>query len=229
VTVARRWLIQISAALGLLVFAVVPLKGGVVTVDFETTPSLPAQPSTFAAAGPSQTITVAGIGTFTGGAVLGNPTFLNSFSTHGSPPNTYGTANFAGPTYSPNITLTISPNIVVTNIGGVLFNGEATTQTFSVTAFSGATQVAQQTLSNVAADSSPNGFADFSVSAGSITRLVFAETSNGPSFDYFIDNVSITFTPAATSVPEPSSLILFGLGAIGTFAAHRRQRRASAP
>src|SRR5260370_12605424 len=141
-TVIRRWFVQTSGALGLLVFAVVPLKGGVVTVDFETTPSLPAQPSTFAAAGPSQTITVPGIVTFTGGAVLGNPTFINSFSTHGSPPNTYGTANFAGPTYSPNITLPISPNIVLTNIAGVLFNGEISTHTYSVTALYRATQLA---------------------------------------------------------------------------------------
>src|SRR5258708_35220048 len=106
-TVARRWLVQTSAALGLLVFAVVPLKGGVVTVDFETTPSLPAQPSTFAAAGPSQTITVPGIVTFTGGAVLGNPTFINSFSPHGSLPNTYGQPNLSDPRHSPNITVTI--------------------------------------------------------------------------------------------------------------------------
>jgi hypothetical protein len=45
--------------------------------------------------------------------------------------------------------------------------------------------------------------------AGSTLRLRFAEVDNVFTFQFGVDNVSLTTTP----VPEPSSLILCGLGA----------------
>ena len=61
--------------LGLAAFALlVPgARAGVIRIDFETNPALPAQPSNFAAAGAAQTYTQSGVYNITGGAVLGNP------------------------------------------------------------------------------------------------------------------------------------------------------------
>ena len=71
--------------LAALAFSVVrPAPAAAITIDFENLPSLPTQPNNFAAAGPIQTYTDAGVFSISGGVVLGNPTFLASFSTHGS-------------------------------------------------------------------------------------------------------------------------------------------------
>ena len=75
------------------------------TINFETLPPLPAQPNNFFAAGPMQTYSQAAIFTISGGVVLGNPTFLPAFTTNGTLPNLYGTADFADPSLLPTITL----------------------------------------------------------------------------------------------------------------------------
>jgi len=50
-----------------------------------------------------QTYSQAAIFTISG--VLGNPTFLPAFTTNGTLPNLYGTADFADPSLLPTITL----------------------------------------------------------------------------------------------------------------------------
>src|SRR5262249_11653512 len=85
-----------------------PASAAPIVIDFENVPTLPAQPNTFAAAGPKQTYTVPGIFSITGGVVLGNPLGLPGFPGHGSPPNAYGTTDIADPSLVSTLTLTIS-------------------------------------------------------------------------------------------------------------------------
>jgi hypothetical protein len=56
--------------------------------------------------------------------------------------------------------------------------------------------------------------------AGNTLRLRFAETDNVNTFQFGVDNVSLTTTP----VPEPSSLILCGLAALYGLRRYRRRR-----
>src|SRR5262252_5674535 len=93
------------------------------TIDFETLPALPTQPNNFAAAGPMQIYSQPGIFTISGGVVLGNPAFLPAFTTNGTPPNLYGTANFGDPSLSPVMTLDLATNAFrFTSVSFVLFN-----------------------------------------------------------------------------------------------------------
>src|SRR5215467_6616539 len=59
-------------------------------INFETLPSLPAQPNNFVAAGPMQTYSSFGLFSISGGVVLGNPMGLAGFASQGSRPNAYG-------------------------------------------------------------------------------------------------------------------------------------------
>ena len=84
-----------------------PAPAAAITIDFETLPSLPTQPNNFAAAGAKQTYTAPGVFSIDGGVVLGNPTFLAAFPSHGTPPNLYGTTDVADPSLLSTITLTL--------------------------------------------------------------------------------------------------------------------------
>ena len=208
------------AILGTLIAT--PAGAGVVTIDFENLPALPAQPGNFFAAGAMQTYSSAGVFTISGGVVLGNPTFLAAFASHGSSPNAYGTADFADPSLLSAITLDLPAAELITLVTGVLFNGQALAESYTVTAFSGTNQVSLNTFSNVLANSSTSGFANFSVSSmpsNPITRVVFTTpniTANG--WDFFVDSITLA------AVPEPSAflLVLTGMAAVGYRALRRR-------
>ncbi len=101
-----------SASVAAIPFAFVLLMGAAqaaycdtFTINFESLPSLPAQPNNFAGAGSMQTYSQAGVFTISGGVALGNPTFLAAFTANGSLPNLYGTTNFGDPSLSSTITL----------------------------------------------------------------------------------------------------------------------------
>src|SRR4051794_9675499 len=95
------WFLGVALAI-VLAGSAVPAGAGTADINFETPPfPTTAQPDNFAAAGPMQTYSQAGVFSITGGVVLGNPTFLNEFAGNGgpfgSPPNLYGTTDVADP------------------------------------------------------------------------------------------------------------------------------------
>src|SRR5262249_24735788 len=112
--------------------------GDTFTINFETLPSLPAQPNTFAAAGSMQTYSQAGIFTISGGVALGNPTFLPAFTANGSLPNLYGTADFGEPSLSSTITLDLPTTAFqFTSASFLLFNGQNFSERYQVSGMAG--------------------------------------------------------------------------------------------
>jgi hypothetical protein len=198
-----RAIILLVAALTLAVGR--PGSAAPVTIDFENLPSLPTQPTNFAAAGAMQTYSQAGVFTISGGVALGNPTFLAAFPAHGTPPNLYGTADFADPSLQSTITLTFPAPEDVVSVTGVLFNGQTDTESYVVDAFSGATLVAVNTFTGMAANSSTSAFGNISLSSvaalpiTSVTITTPNAALNG--WDFFVD--TITITPGTVAVPAP--------------------------
>jgi PEP-CTERM motif len=210
-----------AAAIPLLVIALgislaVPASAAPIVINFETLPSLPVQPNTFTAAGAMQTYTSPGIFSITGGVVLGNPLGLAGFSAHGSLPNAYGTSDLGDPSLLSNLTLTMPASELVTNVTGILFNGQPLTETYTVMARSGPTIVDSKVLSNIPASNSTSDWANFSLSS-SLALPISEIDFNTPSdvalngWDFFVDTLTLT------SVPEPSTLstIILGLTALG--------------
>ncbi len=200
---ARSLLLGLTVA---LLSPAVPARANLIVVNFETTPRLPVGPNTFVPNAPQDIIVVPGLARISGGVVVGDPPFLEAFPARGSAPNLYGTT-FFNRNLSPTITFDFSTLVAVTNVQGTLFNGLTEPASYTVRAFFGAVQVASQVVTNVPENFEPTGFRVFSVSAAPISRLTITPL-NTSTFDYFIDDVAVTFTP----VPEPSSLILLGSG-----------------
>jgi hypothetical protein len=215
---SSRWAGLVAALLALMALPAAA-NADLITIDFDTTPALAAGPSSFPTN--AEVVTVPGLATVSGGAVLSDVLYLAPYPVPGSSGrNVYGTAFFNGATYSPTITIDFDPSVVVTSVSGLLYNGETQTETFVVSAYSGSTLVDTYTLSDVLDSNDPDGYGTFSVSASSITRLVFSSASS-TDYDYFIDDLAVTYQP----VPEPSSVGLLGLGAAGLAMANRRRRR----
>lgn len=224
--VAVRYLL--AAVLGaVLLMGLAPGARADFVLNFETNPALPTQPNNFAAAGPMQTYSQAGVYSISGGVVLGNPTFLASFAAQGSPPNAYGTADFADPSLLSTISLAFPSAETVINVSGVLFNGQPIPETYTLLAFSGMAQVASQTFTNVPADNSASGFASFSLSSTaalpitSVTITTPDADING--WDFFVDTIQVR-VGAVAAVPEPSALVLASIGAASLLGCRRRRR-----
>jgi hypothetical protein len=214
-----------GCAFVVFVVGAMPGHAGVITtIDFEHNPGLPPQPTTFVAAGPMQTYTSPGVFTITGGVVLGNATGLSGLAIGGSVPNAYGTSDLGDLSLQDVITLTFPASEAITNVTGVLFNGQLLTETYSITALSGAIPLAGQTLSNIPAASSTSDFRMFSISSTAalpITTVRFNSPAdvNLNGWDFFVDTITIS------AVPEPSSVIL-ALGGLATLG-YRAWRRCS--
>ena len=224
-----RAIILLGAALTIAVGR--PALAAPITINFETLPSLPTQPNNFAAAGPMQTYNVPSVFTISGGVVLGNPTFLASFPAHGSPPNLYGTADFADPSLLSTIALTFPSAEDIISVTGVLFNGQNITEDYVVKAFSGATQVDSNTFTGVAANTSTSAFGNISLSSlaaqpiTSVTITTPDAAVNG--WDFFVD--TITIIPFVQQAPEPSTALMLLSSALGFWVVRRRRRHTHCP
>ena len=196
-----------------------PARAGTITINFETPPfPTTAQPNNYAAAGAEQTYTEAGVFSISGGVVLGNPNFLPEFPSHGSPPNLYGTTDVASPTLLSTITLNLDPTQNITSLTGVLFNGQnsvasGNTETYTVTAFSGAAPVDSHNFALSTDLTSPNSVTNFSLSSTAalpITQVTVTTpdfATNG--WDFLVDSIVATGA-AGPRVPEPSTLVMGG-------------------
>ncbi|MEG3438229.1 PEP-CTERM sorting domain-containing protein [Pannus brasiliensis CCIBt3594] len=87
-------------------------------------------------------------------------------------------------------------------------------------------------LGNDPRASNPNPYTAYNfditslVGGGGSFILRFAEVDNQGFFNQGVDNVSINFTPATSTVPEPSSVLgLLGLGTLGVISSVKRFRK----
>ena len=199
----------------------------IITVDFETRPVLPTQPSDFFTAGASQSYSDANYA-ISGGVVLGDATFLAAFPTHGSLHNLYMTTDIADPSLLDTITLDLPPATVVVGVTGVLFNGQDATETYVVTAFSGVAVVNTQTFNNVEAVSSTSAFRNFSLNstlALPITRVTVTTPNAGTNgYTFGVDTLGVNQT-FPTPEPGTCALLVAGAGLLGV----RRRRKSGQP
>jgi hypothetical protein len=203
-----------------------PASAAPITINFETLPALPTQPNNFAAAGAKQTYSSAGVFSIDGGVALGNPTFLAAFPSHGTPPNLYGTTDVADPSLLSTITLTLPSAEDIISVTGVLFNGQPIAENYVVDAFSGATLVAMNTFTGMAAASSTSAFGNISLSSVAalpITSVTITTPNAGANgWDFLVDTITIT-AAAVTPAPEPSTALILLSGALGLLVARRRR------
>jgi hypothetical protein len=203
-----------------------PASAAPITINFETLPALAAQPNTFAAAGAMQTYSSAGVFTITGGVALGNPLGLPAFPLHGTPPNTYGTADFADPSLLDTITLTFPAAEDIVSVTAVLFNGQPLPEDYVVDAFSGALLVDADIFNGIPGAASTSAFGNISLSSTaalpitSVTITTPNATANG--WDFLVDTITIN-AAVVTSAPEPSTALILLSGAFGLLVARRRR------
>jgi hypothetical protein len=209
-----------------------PGWAGMIAINFETPPfPTTAQPDNFAAAGAMQTYTQPGVFSISGGVVLGNPTFLSEFPGNGSPPNLYGTTDIADPSLLSTITLSLDASQGITSVKGLLFNGQnsvasGTTESYTVTAFSGSNTVDVHNFSLSIDLTSASSFAAFSLSstnAAPITQVTFTTPDAGINgWDFLVDSI---VAQSAAAVPEPSSIVMVGTALLPGLAYGWRRRK----
>jgi hypothetical protein len=195
-------------------------------INFETVPVLAQGPSTFG--GPAQVVTVPGIATISGGTVLGLATNFPAII-YATSPNVYGTDN-AG-IYSETLTISINPSDSVDEVSFPIFNGETSSVSYVATAFNGTTQVAQQTFTNVPANTS-SGYALADLVAANITSVTITPVGAPSAYDFLIDTIALneSVQQAVNPTPEPSTFVLAGMaGVLAIWIQRCRKRSAILP
>lgn len=189
-------------------------------VDFEITPIISNASRTFGRAGPAQTIEVEGGVTFSGGVVIGLPTFLLE-SPFATSPNYYATANHPSggvvgdPSLSSALSIDIAPSFGATTIEGLLLNGLNRSGSYTIEAFSNGALVDSVSLDNLSPNLS-SGFDVFRLDSNglSITSVLFSPDLIDGEWDYFIDTIAINES-IITAVPLPAGIWLFVTGVAG--------------
>jgi len=189
------------------------LAGGSPSVVNFDPPMFAQGPSTYAAAGPEQVLTVPGTATFSGGVLLGFPTNFPAIP-FATAPNLYATSNIGHATLDPVITINVDPTYVVDQVEGVIFNGMTVARDFRIEAYSGATLVDVQNFT--LQSNSNNGFGVFSVSNNPIDKVLIMDTGTDGQWNILIDTVVFN-----QNIPAPGAMALLGLG--GLVAARRRR------
>jgi len=200
-------------------------------VDFETTPVTPNASSSFGRAGPSQTIEVDGGLTFSGGVVIGLPTFLPE-TPLATLPNYYATANhpsggvIGDPSLSATISIDIPSSFGATSIEGLLLNGLNRSGSYTIEAFSNGELVDSVSLNSL----SPNlsgGFGEFKLDSNglSITSVLFSPDLDDGEWNYFIDSIAINESDV-TAVPLPASIWMFVTGIVGLIGLRKPRSKA---
>lgn len=203
-------------------------------VDFETTPIISNPSSSFSRAGSSQTIEVDNGLTFSGGVVIGLPTFLPE-TPLASSPNYYATANhpsggvIGDPSLSATLSIDIPSSFGATTIEGLLLNGLNRPGSYTIEAFSNGVLVDSVSLN----DLSPNlsGGSDvFRLDSNglSITSVIFSPDLDDGEWDYFIDSIAINES-VVTAVPLPASIWMFVMGVVGLIGLRKPQNKALLP
>jgi hypothetical protein len=208
----RRYLV-ILAAVVLLLSRAGPARADIITFDAQGL----AGPSTFAAT-TQMDINVTspgGVGvSFTGGTILTATSNLPADQT-----SLYGTAGFAGAGYKNVITITF--NKPVQNFIADVFNGSTITADFQVSDMLGDT--AKFTLPSNLNSGQHSVFFAAAGTTVTITQLTNDPNVNG--WDFFVDNIQFNVPLPGTATPEPASLSMLCMGAIGAAGYAWRRRR----
>ena len=203
----RRLLILMLVALAAV--AGTANQASAIMIDFETYVGT----STFAAAGPAQTLiipTAIGNVTFSGGVILTQATNCPADQS-----SMYASADFGSGLSNP---LTVTFPVPVTNFFLDVLNGEPYNEDYTVA--DNASNLATFTLiPNTNSGMTTIGFA----ATGSVVTIT-ALPAGQPNWDFAIDNVHFNEALPPNFTPEPVSMALMGTGLLG-LAALRRLRR----
>jgi hypothetical protein len=199
-----------SLKLALFSCAVLAVSAQATVINFA---DRPAGPSTFAAAGPAQTLVynVGGVTTtFTGGVILTNETSQTTDNT-----NVYATASFGNATLTNPLVVMFSQPIQNFQID--ILNALAGSYTLA----DNAGHSLNFTLATTGGSLATKGFA----AAGNRVTITYNDVA-ASGFDFAIDNVLFN-QPLTVDTPEPGTLLTLALGLGLMLAGTARKRLAS--
>ncbi len=167
---------------------------------------------------------------------IGSPTFLTSFTSSPSAggfeissflPNPLFTGNSLVEPFGPPFdTLTISFNMPVESVQFVFAINQPPAGAPGRVTLTSPVGSQNQNAGNVGG-AFQGGTFSFSGPTPFTTLQLAAFTSTGARVEFAIDNLTVTFTPQQTPIPEPTTILLLGTGLAGVAAKVRKRRKAS--